>query len=158
MFLSYNSCFSGVNRLRCPPFGFSLFLVLRLCIPLLLPERRLLKGCFMHNTNDENSHPIFSLRGVTVVATVISMCMCVHLKACMLVPPPHHLYLKKPLKKYSPETCFAKKPRWSALNSQAAKVEWGWGSSCCQHNGCKVGSSVPGATWRAGVQPWLCRE
>lgn len=81
----------------------------------------------MHNTNDENSHPIFSLRGVTVVAltTVICMCMCVHLKACVLVSPPPHLNFKKPLKKYSPETCFAKSPSGVHLILKQPKLNEG---------------------------------
>lgn len=55
---------------------------------------------------------------------------------------------------YGPKTFFAKSPGGVHLILKHPQLNEGEGAHmCCQHNGWKVGSLVPGATGRAGMQP-----
>lgn len=81
------------------------------------------------------------------------MCMFVCVLACLL-----HFHIKKPHRKYSLETFFAKSPGGVHLILKQPKLNEGTRAHVASIIVTKVGSSVPGASWRAGSQPLLSTD
>ena len=58
------------------------------------------------------------------------------------------------MSKYSPETFSAKSPGGVHLFLKQPKLNEGERAHVASIMDAKVGSSVPGATWREGIQAW----